>query len=126
MYTNPPERIDEVTRSLIDMFRVSGFESHVGALGGGVRTYGVVWREDEPLTAQDRDIVREWLKVQAMHCVVRLGELEELDDVDVRRDFFDVEFTVANLTEADRQLAAERRREISEKVKMLVQKQRLE
>ena len=65
-------------------------DRYFGALGGGVHAYGVVWRDNESLSINDRDMIEEWIQNQPIECRVRLGELEELNDTDVLRDFSDL------------------------------------
>ena len=104
---NPRGYKDQFERSLQEqVIQEIGLECYFGGLGGGACSYGVVWREDGPLTLADRERIESWIRSQRIACCVELGELEPLEFTDLLREVADRVFDVNNLTDEDRQLAA--------------------
>ncbi len=124
MYANPSGRMEAIAQALRELVSQEGLESYFGSLGGGVHTYGTIWREAAPLGIHDRNKLEHWLREQPMMATVRLGQLEELDESGILNAPYDCEFTVDNLTDADRKIAGDKEREMKQRIEIFQQHRR--
>ncbi len=107
-FTNPPHRKDQFSEALKDFFRVSGLDFLMSALGGMVRTRGIVFRKEGEISQQDRENVACFIRQQPILAIARIGEVEqETEFTDYFRDITEWVFPVDNLSDADRVQAAE-------------------
>lgn len=116
-HENPPGRVQLFTDALRDQAILgSGLACYFGGLGGGACAYGVIWSEAKPITLADRDHIAAWIRQQPIACRVELGSLEPIDGTDITREVDEYVFSVDNLTDDDRQAAAQREQTLQAKL----------
>src|SRR5690242_19885227 len=106
-YTNPPHRKDQFEEALKAFFRANHLDFLMSALGGMIRTHGIVFRKGGEVSQQDRERLAGFIREQPILATARIGELEEeTESTDYLRDITEWVFAVDNLTGADRDQAA--------------------
>jgi hypothetical protein len=106
-FANPPETKRRFETDLLAFLRARRLRCLMGQQGGMANTYGVVHRKRWGVKEADRIAVADWIKAQRICATVRLGRLEEDNELtDLCRDITECLFEVDNLTKADRKAAA--------------------
>ena len=98
-FVNPTQVLERLRGDLITYLESEGCEPLSNSLMNSVaRSTGVVVRNHSSLDEGDRDKFAHWLGKQNIQCRVTLGQLEELEGLDLMSDFAGDEFVVENLT----------------------------
>ena len=109
---NPRGTKDRLEDELRQFVLGLGLECYLGPFGGITTTYGFIWADDgerDLLAARGR--VEGWLRERRISGLCKLGDLEDFEMTDINRDVAGGRaFSVDNLTDEDRRVAAEWRR----------------
>ena len=104
---NPYGTVDRFREELREYFVANRLHYEMGALGGGRNIYGIIQGQGRPLNDSDREALLSWVCRKRIRATARLGSIETDEKPDLLGEPSDRVVFIDNLTDPDRQLAAE-------------------